>query len=341
MADENHGPEIPQRRSRAARERLGRDGNLRTIVVALVANLFVAVAKLVAGVLSHSTALLAEAAHSLADTTNEIFLGLSLRRAQRQADALHPIGHGRERFLWALMAAIASFLIGGCVSVVLALYTMQTPPEAGGALIAWIVLAVSFVAESVSWMQSYRQAREDAERRGRGVWRHLLRSSDPIVRAIIVEDSAALIGLVLAAAGLLIRELTGSSMPDTIASLLIGLLLGVTAFGLARPLADFLIGRSLPLELLEPLRAIVESSPAVERLLLLQSIYTGPEEVVVMARILPANSFSTAELTLALEALDRAIREASPFVADVYFDMRSNAGVVRTGETGASPPSAS
>jgi divalent metal cation (Fe/Co/Zn/Cd) transporter len=163
------------------------------------------------------------------------------------------------------------------------------------------------------------------------VWRHLLRSSDPIVRAIIVEDSAALIGLLLAAAGLLIRELTGSSMPDTIASLLIGLLLGVTAFGLARPLADFLIGRSLPLELLEPLRTIVERSPAVEKLLLLQSIYTGPEEAVVMARILPATSLSTEELTLALDALDRAIREASPFVADVYVDLRSSAAVTPNG----------
>src|SRR5580765_1577956 len=331
MAGDNHGPEIPQRRSRAASERLGRDGNLRTIIVALVANLIVAAAKLVAGLLSHSTALLAEAAHSLADTTNEILLGLSLRRAQRQADALHPIGHGRERFLWALMAAVASFLIGGCFSVVLALYTMRTPPEAGGALIAWIVLAVSFVAESVSWTQSFRQAQEEARRRGRSIWRHLLRSSDPIVRAILVEDSAALIGLVLAASGLLIRELTGNSMADSVASLLIGLLLGVTAFGLARPLADFLIGRSLPLELLEPLRAIVERSPAVEKLLFLQSIYTGPEEAVVMARILPATSLSTEELTLALDALDRAIREASPFVADVYVDLRSRAAVTPNG----------
>ncbi len=297
MFDDDHGPVLRQRRSRAAAERGRRTEGLRTIIIALVANLVVAGAKLVAGLVSHSTAMLAESAHSLADTSNEILLAFSVRRARRPADASHPIGHGRERFLWALMAAIASFLIGGCFSVAMAIYTMRSPAESGSMLVAWIVLGVSFVAESISWVQSVGQAQDDARRRGVDVWRHLLRSSDPIVRAIVVEDSAALVGLALAAGGLLIRELTGSSMADSIASLLIGLLLGATAFGLARPLADFLVGRSLPANLQEPLRKIVEESPAVEELLLLQSVYTGPEEAIVVARIHPNRSMSAEELT--------------------------------------------
>jgi cation diffusion facilitator family transporter len=290
-----------------------------------VANLVVGVAKLIAGLLSHSTAMLAEAAHSFADTSNEILLALSLRRARLPPDPDHPIGHGRERFLWALMAAIASFLIGGCFSVAIAIHSMLTPPENGHVLAAWIVLAISFVAELISWIQSVRQAREEARERKRDVWTHLQRSSDPIVRAIVVEDSAAIIGLILAAAGLLIRQLTGSSIADSIASLLIGLLLGVTAVGLARPLAEFLVGRSLPRQLVAELRAVVEKSEAVEEVELLQAVYTGPEEAIVVARIHPRPMPSEA-LAKALDDIDRALREASPFVSEVFLDARPHGG---------------
>lgn len=312
---------IRPRRSRAAVERQKQDGNVRTIVIALFANLVVAIAKLITGLLSRSTAMLAESAHSFADTTNELLLALSLRRARKPADPDHPLGHGRERFLWALMAAIASFLIGGCFSIGIAIYTLFEPAEAGHMLGAWIVLAVSFVAESISWMQSMRQARDDARKRGRDFWRYLRLSSDPIVRAIVVEDSAALVGLVLAAAGLLIRQLTGSATADSIASLLIGLLLGATAFGLARPLAEFLVGRSLPQPLLDELRAIVEKSEAVEEIELMQAVYVGPEEAIVVARIHP-HRMESDELTRALDEIDRALRESSPYVSEVFLDAR-------------------
>jgi cation diffusion facilitator family transporter len=310
------------RRSRAALERENRSDNLRTIVIALVANLVVAIAKFITGLLSHSTAMLAEAAHSLADTTNEILLAISLRRARKPPDPMHPLGHGRERFLWALMAAIASFLIGGCFSIAIALYTMKNPHEAGNMLGAWIVLAISFVAESISWLQSVRQARADARKRGRGIWTYLRLSSDPIVRAIVVEDSAAIIGLLIAAGGLLLRQMTGSHLADSIASMLIGVLLGVTAFALARPLAEFLVGRSLPLPLLDELREVVDASPVVEEIEMLQAVYTGPEEAIVVARIHPARSMKTEELTQALDDLDRALREKSRYVSEVFLDVR-------------------
>src|SRR5437667_10871972 len=111
----------PHRRSRAALENIESHESTRTILFALAANVVIAIAKLISGLISGSTALLAESAHSLADASNEVFLGISLRRAARPADDLHPLGHGRERFLWAFLAAIASFLIGGCFSVALAI----------------------------------------------------------------------------------------------------------------------------------------------------------------------------------------------------------------------------
>jgi len=311
----------PQRRSRAALRKLADGSSIRTVFIALAANVVIAVAKLVAGLLSGSTAMLAEAAHSFADSLNEVLLGISLRRARRPPDATHPLGHGRERFLWALLAAIASFLIGGCLSVVLAVRQFGVRESPGSAVAAWIVLAVSFAADGASWLQSVGQARREAREHGRSVWRHLLRSSEPLVRAIVVEDSAALVGLVIAAAGLLLREVLGTNTPDAVASLLIGILLAVTAFGLARPLADFLVGRNLPPEQLQKLHDILAASPAIEQVLTLQAVYTGPEEVIVAAKVHPSKETTIEELARAMDDLDHKLRAASPFVADVYLDV--------------------
>lgn len=311
----------PQRRSRAALQKLASGESLRTVFIALAANIVIAVAKLIAGLLSRSPAMLAESAHSIADSLNEVLLGISLRRARRPPDATHPLGHGRERFLWAFMAAIASFLIGGCVSVGLALRELSSPQPPGSALASWIVLAVAFAADGTSWLQSVGQARREARAHGRSVWRHLLRSSEPLVRAIVVEDSAALIGLVIAAAGLGLREVLGTSVPDALASLLIGILLAVTAFGLGRPLADFLVGRSLPPELVVELQNILAASPAIEQVLTLQAVYTGPEEVIVAAKVRPSKASSVEELARAMDDLDHDLRAASEYVADVYLDV--------------------
>src|SRR6202162_2229331 len=164
---------LPQRRSATALRRAAEGESTRTIVIALIANIVIAIAKLIAGLVSGSTGMLAEAAHSTADSVNEVFLGVGLRRGRRPADATHPLGHGRERFLWALMAAIASFLIGGCLSVALEIREFELnetprPPRA-----AWIVLPISCVADGASWLQSIRQARHEARESGRSVWRHL------------------------------------------------------------------------------------------------------------------------------------------------------------------------
>ncbi|HWS70831.1 MAG TPA: cation diffusion facilitator family transporter, partial [Thermoanaerobaculia bacterium] len=208
----------PHRRSRIALQRAAERGSVRTIVIALAANVIIAIAKLVAGLVSHSTAMLAEAAHSAADSINEVLLAISLRREKRPADAEHPLGHGRERFLWAFMAAIASFLIGGCVSIFMAVRELEHQHPLESAVAAWIVLAIAFVADGASWLQSMRQARRQAADYGLPLGRYLVRASDPIVRAIVVEDSAALIGLGIAAGGLVISHATGSNVADSIAS---------------------------------------------------------------------------------------------------------------------------
>jgi cation diffusion facilitator family transporter len=313
---------LPPRHSNAAARSAAGGETSRTITIALIANLVLAAAKLTAGLLSGSVALLAEAGHSLADSLNEVFLGISLVRGGVPADVAHPFGHGRERFLWAFMAAIASFLIGGCVSIGLAIWAFfKDGGSTENVLVAWAVLAVAFLADGTSLVQGLRQARREAEERGMPLPHYLLQSSDPSLRAVVVEDSAALVGVGLAAAGLLLTQMTGSNTPDALASLLIGVLLAVTAFGLARPVADFLIGRSLPPERLQQVSAILSSDPAVEEVLALQAVYTGPQEVVVAAKVRPASGLTIEQLTRAMDGLDRTLRTMLPEVADVFIDV--------------------
>jgi cation diffusion facilitator family transporter len=315
----------PRRRSPTALRRDAEGESPRTIVIALLANVVIGVAKLIAGLVSGSSAMIAEAAHSGADSVNEIFLALGLYRARRPADELHPFGYARERFLWAFMAAIGSFLIGGCLSIALAVRELEARrPVAGAHLAPWIVLAVSFAADGTSWLQGLRQARRQAKDYGLSVWRYINRASDPVVRAVLLEDSAALIGLVIAAGGLLLTHITGSSVPDSLASLLIGVLLACTAFALARPFADFLVGRSIPTYELEALRAIFEADPTFELVLTIQAFYLAPEEVVVLAKARPARGLNSGELSQAMDELDRRVREKLPFVAEVYVDVTAS-----------------
>jgi len=308
----------------------------RVIVVALAANLVVALAKLAAGVLTGSAALLAEGGHSFADSLNELLLGVSLRRGNVPADAAHPLGHGRERFLWAFMAAIASFLIGGCLSIALGVQKLLVGGSESNLLVAWLVLGVASIADGVSLLQSLRSARREADGPHQSLWRRVLHSSAPTLRAIIVEDAAALVGLGLAAIGLAASALLGDSRWDAVASILIGLLLATTAFGLAWPLSDYLVGRSVTVEELAQLYGVLAATPAVDEVLMLQAVYTGPDQVIVAAKVRPVSTLTIPELTRAMDEVDHLMRASFPRVADVYVDVTA----FRDEQTGSTPPQA-
>jgi len=314
-------PPLLTRHSRAGLQSAAAGESARTILVALVANIVIAVAKLVAGLISGSAALLGEAVHSFADSVNEVLLGYSLRRGRVPADATHPLGHGREQFLWAFMAAIASFLIGGCLSIGLAIREFATGGTTGDTRLAWIVLVIAFIADGVSWLQGMRQVRRQSRAWDTTIWRYLLSTSDPALRAVVVEDSVALVGLGIAAAGLALSQFTGSETPDAAAALLIGILLAITAFGLGRLLADFLVGRTLPQSLLERLHDVLVTSPAIEEVLLVRAVYVGPEEVIVTAKVHPAPNLTVDQVAQAMDQVDAAMRAAVPLVADVYLDI--------------------
>src|SRR5450432_1614886 len=179
----------------------GGSESVTTVLVAFGANVLIAVAKSVAAVVTGSASLLAEAAHSWADAGNEVFLLVANRRSRRPPDLAHPLGHGREAYVWSLFAALGLFVAGAAVSVTHGIQEFLAPKSASHFVIGYIVLGVSFVLEGISFLQSVRQARPEAQSMQRDLIEHVLATSDPTLRAVFAEDSAALAGLLIAAAG--------------------------------------------------------------------------------------------------------------------------------------------
>jgi cation diffusion facilitator family transporter len=314
---------VAPRRSRAALGAGRRSGNQRSIVVALVANVVIAAAKLAAGLITGSSALLSEAAHSTADSANEILLGLSLRRARRPADVRHPFGYGGTRFLWAFLAAILSFVVGGCISIGLALNQLIGGAAVDQFLVGWIVLAVAFASDGTALLVSLATTRREAALWGQSTASFLRQTTDPTLRALVVEDTAALVGLALAAGGLFLHQVVGWTTADAIASLLIGLLLAATAAGLARPLADLLIGQSIPPGRLEAAARTVAESPSVDAVLSIYAVHSAPQEAIIAAKVHPRPGQTGEQLAQGMDDLDRALRERLPEVAEVFIDVTS------------------
>jgi cation diffusion facilitator family transporter len=317
-------PRLPPRRS-AATARSGRNrGGIQSVVVALAANTVVAAAKLFAGLTTGSSAMLAEAVHSTADSINEVLLLVSLRRSQRPPDMQHPFGHGRERFLWAFLATICSFVVGGCLSIALAVDDLTRGSELDRVGVAGIVLAVALLADGTSFARTVRQARREARSWGLTTVAYLRETNDPTLRAIAVEDGAALVGIALAAAGILVPALGGPAAADAIASLLIGLLLAATAVGLARPLADLLIGKSISPARLERAYAILSEASGIDEVLTVYTVHVGAQEAILAAKVHPSPGQTGADLACLLDELDRQLRDALPEIGEVFIDVTSH-----------------
>lgn len=304
-------------------ETAGPDGggeSVTTVIVAAVANLGIALAKAVAGVISGSSAMLSEAAHSVADTVTEILLLTALKRSEKPADEEHPLGYGPERYIWALLAAVATFVGGAVFSIYDGVHTLVAGEELGNPLVSYIVLGVAFLLEGFSLRTGLRQARGEAARVDTTFKHYLRHTPDTAVKAVVLEDSAALIGLVLAAGGLLGGQLTGSGVWDGIASLLIGVLLLYVAWVLGRSNAELLIGRPLPKAMRERIRAELLAVEHVEAVLELTTLVQGPREALVAAKVDFRDVSTAAQIEWACEQAEDRLREAFPSVIRVYLD---------------------
>jgi len=294
--------------------------SLTTVLVALAANFLIAVAKSAAAVVTGSASLVAEAAHSWADAGNEIFLLIADRRSRRPPDSAHPLGYGREAYVWSLFAAIGVFVAGSAVSVTHGVQELLHPEPASHFLVGYLVLAVSFVLEGISFLQSVRQAKPEAESMQRDLIEHVLATSDPTLRGVFGEDSAALIGLVIAAAGLGAHQLTGSPVPDAVGSILVGVLLAVVAFVLIDLNRRFLVGQEAdPRVRAAALRALLDL-PEVARVTYLRLEVVGPRMVFVVGDVDLTGDDTESHLAVRLRALEAQI-SASPAVVGAVLSL--------------------
>jgi cation diffusion facilitator family transporter len=298
----------------------GTSESLTTVLVAFSANLVIAVAKSAAAVLTGSASLVAEAAHSWADTGNEIFLLIADRRSRRPADRAHPIGHGREAYVWSLFAALGLFVAGGAVSVTHGVQELIHPEPAEHFGIGYIVLALSFVLEGASFLQSARQARAEAASLQRDLLEHVMATSDPTLRAVFAEDSAALTGLVIAAAGLGAHQMTGSAAPDAIASILVGVLLGVVAVVLINRNRRFLVGQEADPRVRSAAIQALLAMPEVARVTYLRLEVVGPRMVYVTGDVDLTGDETESHVAVRLRALEAKFC-ASPAVAGAVLSL--------------------
>jgi len=304
---------------RLVREMAEQSATGRTVLIAGAANLFVGVIKLIAGILVGSSAMLAEAAHSAADTLNQVFLLTSLRKGARPADAKHPFGYGQERYFWSLLAAFGIFIAGAGFSIFEGLLALSNT-NSESPLLAYLVLAAAGLAEGTSLVRVLIQYRAEARRSRTEMLDQMRSNPDTTVRTALFEDSAAMVGLVLAALGLALRQVTGSPVWDGAASIAIGVLLIVVAVRLGLDNREYLIGRSAEPRVLEQIRAEIEQTPGVDRLVDLLTMYLGPDHLIVAARVDFSEDISADRAGHIADEIDKRLAERLPQTPDVFLD---------------------
>lgn len=292
-----------------------------TVLVALAANFAIAVAKGFAAVLTGSAAMAAETAHSVADTANQVFLLIALRSSRRPADREHPLGYGRTRYFWSLLAAGSIFVTGALYSGYEGVETLLSGGrEMESPLISFVVLGVSLLLEGASLTKALRQTRREAREHRQSLLAYLRTSDDPTATTVVFEDSAAVIGLVLAAAGIGLHVLTGASVWDAVASLLIAVLLAGVALRLGRTNMRLLTGVQADPRLVRALVAWLGDQDEVEAVVDLLTIQTGTNQVVVCARVDLDDRLGAADVERAMARMNREMTARFPDVAESFFE---------------------
>ncbi|MFT3899699.1 MAG: cation diffusion facilitator family transporter [Gordonia sp. (in: high G+C Gram-positive bacteria)] len=256
-----------------------------TVAIAFAMNVLVAIAKSIAAVVTGSASMMAEAAHSWADAGNEVFLLIAERRGAKGRDRKHPFGYGRETYVWSMIAAFGLFTVGAVVSIMHGINAWSEPEAESNYLVGYIVLAIAAVLESVSFAQTIREAKAGGRRMSMHPLKFVSRTGDATLRAVFAEDAAALIGLVIAAAGMGLHQVTGDGRWDAVGSILVGVLLGFVALFLIGRNRQFLVGQVAPPQVQTEVLARMLARPDIDRVTYLHVEYVGPSQFYLVAAV--------------------------------------------------------
>lgn len=301
-------------------------GGTKAVVAALLANLGIAITKFVAWMLTGASSMLAEAIHSVADSGNQALLLLGGRRSRREATAEHPFGYGRERYIYAFIVAIVLFSVGGLFALYEAFHKYEEVHAGhedrlltGG--LGWVpilVLSVAIVMESFSFRTAIVESNHV---RGRQSWVQFVRTAKaPELPVVLLEDLAALLGLIFALVGVGMSLLTGNAYWDVGGTTAIGVLLVVVAVVLAMETKSLLLGEGASPSAVARIRAALEAEPAIERVIHMKTLHLGPDELLVAAKVGVHRTDSAAEVAAAIDGAERRVREAEPVARLVYLE---------------------
>jgi cation diffusion facilitator family transporter len=283
---------------------------------ALLANLGIASAKFVAAAITGSSSMLTEGIHSLVDSGNQILLLYGQRRAKRAADALHPFGYGRELYFWAFVVAILIFAVGAGVSIYEGVAHIRKPVPLADPLINYIVLLVAGILEGASWAIAVKEF--NAQRQGAGWWRAVRSSKDPAAFIVLFEDSAALLGLVVAAIGVWASHRHGNPSLDGVASIVIGLILGLVAALLAREAKGLLIGESADPQLVADIRNVLSCEQGVVAINHVRTIHTSPDAVFAAISADFDDDLSVGVAEGLIKRLEQELKTLHPELTSIY-----------------------
>lgn len=294
------------------------EGSTRAVVAAMIANLGIAIAKFLGFLVTRSSSLLAESIHSVADTGNQVLLLFGGRRSRRRPTRLHQFGFGRERFFWAFVVAIILFSLGAMFAVYEGIEKVLHPHPIDSAPWAIGILVVSILLEANSFRTAIGESRPlkgDAS-----WWSFIRRSRNPELPVVVLEDSGALVGLVLALVAIVIAVVTGNGVWDGIGSISIGVLLGAIAVLLAVEMKSLLIGESATTEAEARIADAIAGSPSVETLITLRTQHIGPEEVLVAAKVQFDGGLTMGQLADVIDAVEARVRAAEPTATRIFVE---------------------
>ncbi|TPI66905.1 cation transporter [Mesorhizobium sp. B3-1-3] len=294
----------------------GHSGSRRVIYAALAGNLAIALTKFAAAFFTGSSSMLSEGVHSLVDTGNGGLLLYGMHRAARPPDRTHPLGHGRELYFWSFIVALLVFALGAGVSFYEGVIHIMAPEPVVNAKVNYIVLALSFVFEGSSWLVALKEFRQQKGKQG---WLQAVQSSkDPSVYTVLFEDSAALLGLIVAFAGILSAELLEIPELDGVGSIGIAIILGATAIFLARESKGLLLGEPASSEVQKKVLAMVQEDPAVQRANGILSVHIGPEEIVAGLSIEFEDHLTAPEIEACVERLEARLKQEMPQISRLF-----------------------
>ena len=291
------------------------------VVAAVVGNLVIATIKFIAAALTGSSAMIAEGIHSLVDTGNGILVLFGIKKSAQPSDDLHPFGHGKSLYFWSLIVAVSIFGIGGGMSVYEGITHLQHPSAIENPLPNYIVLAISFLVEGTSFFIAVREFKKE---KGSMSSRRFIRTSkDPSLFTVVFEDSAAMLGLVVALIGVYLGHALENPYFDGAASVVIGLILMTVAWFLASETHDLLIGEGAEPEVVTSIRALAERDTDVVAVGAVKSAYFGPDDLLVTMDVAFKPDLVTAQVHDAITRVEDSIREAHPAATRVYIEVES------------------